>query len=141
MAIDALHAQKTNGGDAVKGMCCDCAHGGPCCDFAENTECPYKKEDGSCWKPYRPVKLDRSRWEGCDYCAHHKDNVELCPMLSHDESDCDRGMYIHDGCLISNSGEFQYAEIKFCPMCARPLTEEAWAELERRINDGTFDDA
>lgn len=83
--------------------------------------------------------LDRSRWEGCDYCTHNKDNVELCPMLSHDESDCDRGMYIHRGCLVSNSGEFQYVKIDFCPMCGRPLTEAAWAELERRINGGTTD--
>lgn len=77
--------------------------------------------------------LDRSRWEGCDYCADHKYNVELCPMLSHDEDDCDRGMYIYDGCLISNSGEFQEAKINFCPMCGRPFTEESWEELERRI--------
>lgn len=28
---------------------------------------------------------------------------------------------------------------RFCPDCGRPLTEEAWAELERRINDGTTD--
>lgn len=29
----------------------------------------------------------------------------------------------------------------FCFSCGRPLTEEAWAELERRIggNDGTYD--
>lgn len=80
--------------------------------------------------------LDRSRWEGCEYCAHQKDNIELCPMLSHDESDCDRGMYIHRGCLISNSGEFQYVKIDFCPMCGRPLTEAAWAELERKDEGG-----
>lgn len=24
----------------------------------------------------------------------------------------------------------------FCPECGRPITEEAWAELERRISDG-----
>lgn len=24
----------------------------------------------------------------------------------------------------------------YCPFCGRPLTEEAWAELERRINGG-----
>lgn len=27
----------------------------------------------------------------------------------------------------------------FCPECGRPLNEEAWAELERRINYGTTD--
>lgn len=25
--------------------------------------------------------------------------------------------------------------IKYCPFCGRPLTEEAWAELERRIGE------
>lgn len=28
---------------------------------------------------------------------------------------------------------------QYCPECGRPQTEEAWAELERRINDGTVD--
>lgn len=27
----------------------------------------------------------------------------------------------------------------FCYACGRPLTDEAWAELERRINDETTD--
>lgn len=31
----------------------------------------------------------------------------------------------------------RYKILKFCPFCGRPLTEEAWAELERRINSGT----
>lgn len=38
--------------DAVEGMCCDCAHGGPCCSPDENTNCADKKEDGACWVPY-----------------------------------------------------------------------------------------
>ena len=53
----------------------------------------------------KPAKLDRSRWEGCEYC---------------------KNMSILKG---------------FCYSCGRPLTEEAWAELERKIggNDGTTD--
>ena len=51
-----------------------------------------------------PVRIDRNRWEECDYC-------KLAP----------------------------YWGKHFCPMCGRPLDEEAWAELERRINDGTAD--
>lgn len=27
----------------------------------------------------------------------------------------------------------------YCPFCGRPRIEEAWAELERRINSGTVD--
>ena len=51
--------------DAVEGMCCDCAHGGPCCSPDENANCSYRKEDGTCWVPYT---------EGCpagkmEYCV------------------------------------------------------------------------
>lgn len=40
-------------GDVVEGMCCDCAHGGPCCSPDENTDCADRKEDGTCWVPYK----------------------------------------------------------------------------------------
>lgn len=58
----------------------------------------------------------------CEYCADNKYNVENCKMLSHDECDSDRGMYIYNGELISNSGEFQRVKISYCPMCGRPIT-------------------
>lgn len=38
--------------DVIKGMCCDCAEGGPCCDFSENEDCHNRNEDGSCWRSY-----------------------------------------------------------------------------------------
>ena len=53
----------------------------------------------------KPEKLDKRRWEGCEYCKN----------------------------MSTLKG--------FCYSCGRPLTEEAWAELERKIggNDGTTD--
>ena len=53
----------------------------------------------------KPAKLDRSRWEGCEYC---------------------KNMSILKG---------------VCYSFGRPLTEEAGAELERKIggHDGTTD--
>ena len=61
-----------------------------------------------------PGKLDRSRWEGCGVC---------------------------NGCGVGGSNELLCSgeEAKYCPFCGCPLTEEAWAELERRINGGTTD--
>ena len=56
------------------------------------------------------AKLDRSRWEGCRFC---NDEEVANFLLSKKES--------------------------YCPYCGRPLTEEAWAELEGRINGGTTD--
>lgn len=53
--------------------------------------------------------LDRSRWEGCNYCKKY-------------------------GIVLAAFDGWSY-----CNCCGRPLTEEAWAELERRINRGTAD--
>lgn len=47
--------------------------------------------------------LDRSRWEGCEFCSKITDKGADAA-----------------GCL-------------FCPVCGRPLKKEAWAELERRM--------
>lgn len=55
----------------------------------------------------QPAKLG-SRWEGCSWCTG------FCPEVTGDPN-------------------WNY---KFCPNCGRPLTEEAWAELERRMSGG-----
>ena len=34
----------------IEGLCCDYIHGDFCGDYDENTSCPYRKEDGSCWQ-------------------------------------------------------------------------------------------
>lgn len=57
-----------------------------------------------------PEKLDRKRWEGCWNC----NNLNV------------RKLTLRHG-------------REYCPGCGKPLTEEAWADLERRINCGTTD--
>lgn len=63
--------------------------------------------------------LDKSRWKGCEWCRQ----FGSIPL---------RGFTPH-GCTSTT--------VKYCPCCSKPLTEDAWAELERRIggNDGTND--
>lgn len=56
------------------------------------------------------AKLDRSRWEGCWNC--NNPNVRKLTLRHGRE---------------------------YCPGCGKPLTAAAWAELERRINDGATD--
>ena len=48
--------------NAVEGMCCDCAHGGPCCSWDENEDCQHRKEGGTCWVPYtkEEANMDKS---------------------------------------------------------------------------------
>lgn len=74
------------------------------------------------------AKLDRSQWEGCNECA--------APCCSTCKSiDVVPG---YEPCLSCRK-HANYNPFKFCQYCGRPLTEEAWAELERRMNDGTAD--
>lgn len=54
--------------------------------------------------------LGRSRWEGCLYC----DSVLSGP-------------------------EWMIGSSRYCQFCGKPFTEDAWAELERRINGGQTD--
>ena len=52
--------------NAVEGMCCDCAHGGPCCDWSENEDCQHKKEDGTCWVPYTKEEANMDKPRICE---------------------------------------------------------------------------
>ena len=60
---------------------------------------------------YPPAHIDRSEWEKCELCS------------------------LTDGKPASRLilAETCNGEAKYCPWCGRPLTEEAWAELEKCI--------
>lgn len=45
----------------IPGLCCDCIHGDFCGDYDENTSCPYRKEDGSCWKSPETPETEKPR--------------------------------------------------------------------------------
>ena len=52
--------------DAVAGMCCDCAHGGPCCSWDENEDCQHRKKDGTCWVPYTKEEANMDKPRICE---------------------------------------------------------------------------
>lgn len=61
-----------------------------------------------------PFHIDRSKWEYCLTCRDLRYlPYEVCA-----------GIKKPGGSEIGAS---------FCPSCGRPLTEEAWAELEQRV--------
>ena len=84
----------------------------------------------------RPAKLDWSWWEGCDMCATQWTKADWAHGGAHD-------FRIDGDILYYFDAQFGWdgIQIKCGPVCGRPLTEEAWVELERRIggNDGTTD--
>lgn len=61
------------------------------------------------------TKMDRNRWDGCEYCNDTLKNYRYINA-------CDIG-----------KRSLIYDTPRYCPICGRPLTEEAWAELERMI--------
>ncbi|MDE6261579.1 MAG: hypothetical protein K2M42_12135 [Oscillospiraceae bacterium] len=73
-----------------------------------------------------PAKLDRSQWEGCEWCISLDKSVGA--------HECGEMLAIR-GVQYTRCGDGTTYSVKeqFCPICGRPLNEEAWAELERRI--------
>lgn len=62
--------------------------------------------------------IDREKWGPC----------KLCGMLN-DEIMCKFAKFT----AYDQSTTVRYTSAKFCPECGRPLTEDAWAELERKV--------
>ena len=75
---------------------------------------------------YPPAHIDREAWEPCEVCGE-KDPFGN-PKFSHHFVVDESSLYFCD----SDFG-WEGEKIKFCPFCSRPLTEEAWAELEKRM--------
>lgn len=77
-----------------------------------------------------PAKLNRSRWEGCEDCGG-EERCGICKFRG-DYAECESDF------LYPCS---HFVPFGFCKTCGRPLTEAAWAELERKIGgtDGTSD--
>lgn len=74
---------------------------------------------------YPPAHIDRSKWKPCEWCGSigKKPDNWVCSL----EDD--------NGYTITNNHMVVCATANYCPVCGRPLTEEAWAELERRVCD------
>lgn len=79
-----------------------------------------------------PARLDRIRWKGCEYCNDPQPYKDCVLPDGTERFLCALDDQPLPSCYINTR------HVEFCPHCGRPLTEEAWAELERRIegNDG-----
>lgn len=75
---------------------------------------------------HTPPHLNRDAWEPCDHCKP----AEYPPDYygPHDFPIVGNEIYYYD----TDDG-WEGEEINFCPWCCRPLTDAAWAELERRV--------
>lgn len=71
---------------------------------------------------YQPAHIDREAWDECEYC----DDCASCRNASLPEWD-----HICSACVVGVQDS--YEPMNFCPECGRPLTEEGWAMLEKRL--------
>ena len=83
----------------------------------------YLLEDyGKTWIAYAypPTHIDREAWEPCKLCSGAK------------------YVYGHASAVVQNEDKGQIeteveGDFDYCPECGRPLTPEAWDEMEKRL--------
>lgn len=75
---------------------------------------------GKTWLAYAYPCIDREKWEPCKKCK----SCASCTgsIINSDVLPCSQ---CEDYC--------NYIPRKFCPSCGRPLTDEAWEELGKRL--------
>ena len=129
--------------DAVEGMCCDCAHGGPCCSWDENEDCHHRKEDGTCWVPYakeeanmdKPLK-DWTLGELKEWCyqyrkAHtNKPCEQTCPIYQRGICCCE---WVHEWDL-SEQPRFTQQEVESAKIISVLFPEATHIERLRGSN-------
>ncbi len=82
---------------------------------------------GKTWAAYAypPARIDREKWEPCEKCKYTPENA--CRKCQNEICNAEY-RYPCTGC----NDQSRFVAKRFCQNCGRPLTEEAWAELERR---------
>lgn len=75
------------------------------------------------------MKIDRSKWEPCEFCGYKEyPNENRYPK---------NGYLFYAGYTkqyaVDEFDEEETEDVKFCALCGRPLMEQAWQELERKV--------
>ena len=90
---------------------------------------------------YPPAKIDHESWKPCEYCCDTKSRktykIEKYPGV------CDFETFLDGTDEIAVNAYNHYTPcteeicfafpVSYCPKCGRPLTDEAWDLLEKRI--------
>lgn len=85
--------------------------------------CPEDYGYGKRWLAYAypPAHIDREAWESCPCCDAAKANSGVV----------NQALWVKEPEV--NKWTLFGKKLEYCPICGRPLTPEAWAELEKRL--------
>ena len=78
---------------------------------------------------YSPGHIDRETWEPCLFCCEKTKGRKTLAF----DSAGDAVTIEIDGTKAAIESDSMGFIVKFCPECGRPLTDEAWNELEKRL--------
>lgn len=109
------HCEEVAAGETEQGKCPECA--------ADHKQLAEWLRELVALRAQR-TQLDRSRWKGCKECIPLW--CGTCVRYDHRSTE--------DPCTTSCIRYSKHKPVNFCKNCGRPLTKEAWAELERKIN-------
>lgn len=70
---------------------------------------------------YPPAHIDREAWESCPCCDAAKANSGVV----------NQALWVKEPEV--NKWTLFGKKLEYCPICGRPLTEEAWSMLEKRL--------
>lgn len=79
--------------------------------------------DGVEFYAYPPAHIDCEVWAPCGACKNGEITIHV-PKF--------RAMAVCNQHMDHEAFDVTF-RLKFCPWCGRPMTEEAWAELEKRL--------
>ena len=113
------------------------ADDGICVSTGARDEWLKEKDYGKTWVAYayKHARVDRSAWEPCELCGRIRE-ADPCykdGCFRKNAHQCD---YRCNKFLKWKSAQRRLRNAKFCQKCGRPLTDAAWAELERRTFGG-----
>lgn len=88
------------------------------------------KMDGVTFYTYPPAHIDREAWnKPCLFCSEKSKGRKTLAF----DSAGDAVTLEIDGNKAAIESDSMGFIVEFCPKCGRPLTEEAWSELENRL--------
>lgn len=86
--------------------------------------------DGVEFYAYPPAHIDREAWEPCGACKNGEITIHVPEF---------RAMAVCNQHMDHEAFDLTL-RLKFCPWCGRPLTLEAWDELEQRLRGEQVDE-